>query len=80
MPWNPSPEVAALRDAAKKCGLDRAVLFFTRKDGKFGYLSYGETRKKCDEAKRLADGTWDAFQGELEFLIADEAIAKSLGD
>jgi hypothetical protein len=60
MPWNPSPEVAAVRDAARKLGADRAVIIFTRPDGKMGYASYGTTRRLCAEAHALAQELWRA--------------------
>jgi hypothetical protein len=60
MPWNPSPEVAALRDAARKLGADRAVIVYTRPDGKMGYASYGSDRALCAEAKALAEDLWSA--------------------
>ena len=54
MAWNPSPEVAAARDAARKLGADRAVIFYT-KGQQFGVASYGETMAKCAEAKKIGD-------------------------
>lgn len=55
MAWNPSPEVAVARDAAKKLGADRVVITYTTVAGAIGYASYGETKLLCAETKRLAD-------------------------
>jgi hypothetical protein len=60
MPWNPGPEVAAVRDAARKLGADRAVIVYTRPDGKMGYASVGLTKALCAEAKALAEDLWNA--------------------
>ena len=55
MAWNPTPEVAAVRDAAKK--LDDApiaVIVFLTKDGQnIGMASYGKTKALCAEAGKL---------------------------
>lgn len=59
MAWNPSPEVAAARDAAKALKADRTIVFFTRPDGHFGFASYGETKAKCAQAAAAGDEIWD---------------------
>ena len=61
MAWNPSPEVAAARDFAKKFGANRVIIFFTLPDGRPGYASYGTTLALCAEARKIADGVWDEF-------------------
>lgn len=55
MAWNPSPEVALVRDAANKLGADRAVIVYTTPSGQIGYASYGSTKALCAETKTLAD-------------------------
>lgn len=68
MAWNPSPEVAAARDFANKFGCRRVIVLCEQEDGRFGYVSYGKTRKLCDGTKRIAD----ALLGEFEYeLIAE---------
>lgn len=66
MAWNPSREVATVRDAAGKLGADRAVIVYTRPDGKFGYASFGSTRALCAEAKALAEDLWPAALDHFE--------------
>jgi len=66
MPWNPSPEVAAVRDAAGKLGADRAVIVYTRPDGKMGYASFGRTRALCAQAQALAEDLWPAALDHFE--------------
>jgi len=64
MAWNPSPEVAAARDFAKKFGWGRVVIMYETK-GKFGYTSYGTTKALCSSARRIADWLWTPFREAL---------------
>lgn len=58
MAWNPSPEVAVARDAAKRLGVEGVVIFvLDRPTQKCGYISYGKDRKTCDMMKHIADET-----------------------
>lgn len=65
MAWNPSPEVAAVRAAAKQLenamgvNVDRAVIVFTTTSGSYGYASYGDSKVNCSKAKRLGDVLFD---------------------
>lgn len=65
MAWNPKPEVAVARDAAKrlsaitKTQVDRVVVLFTNTNGNIGYASYGDTAVNCGKARRLADRLFD---------------------
>lgn len=61
MAWNPSPEVAAARDAAKK--LDDApmvVLIYVSRKGGIGMASYGKTMALCRSAGKLGDYLFEA--------------------
>lgn len=69
MAWNPSPEVAIARDAAKQLKADRVVIMFTTADGKLGYASYGETKSKCNEAKGMADTLFDSARKWCEAFL-----------
>ena len=69
MPYNPSPQVALARDAARKLGAERAVIVYVLPDGRFGYASYGETAKLCSSARKLADCLYDAAE---RFLVEEE--------
>ena len=60
MAFNPSKEVAIARDAAAKLGSDRAIIFYTLPDGRYGYASYGKTPALCRQARKEADSIFDA--------------------
>jgi len=67
MAWNPSPEVAVARDAAKKLNAEMCVvLYVDLRKGQMGYASYGKTRALCDETKKLADHCYAAAKGWFE--------------
>lgn len=54
MAWNPSPEVAAVRDAANKLKSPFAVIIYLSEDGQtIGMASYGKTRALCDDAAKF---------------------------
>lgn len=55
MAWNPEPEVAAARDAAKALGDAPicVVIWLTNDGAKVGMASYGKTRSLCSDAARL---------------------------
>lgn len=67
MAWNPTPEVAVARDAARKLGqADQSiVIWINRETGKLGMASYGETKDLCDQAKLLGDAAYDAVYAKL---------------
>lgn len=63
MAWNPSPEVAIARDAAKKLNADRVIIIYTRKsDGRFAMATFGETKSLCAETKGMGDTAFDAVE------------------
>ena len=68
MPWNPSPEMAVARDAAKKLGnADECIIVYINyRTEKLGVASYGRTRALCTHAKMLADAVYDCVQTEME--------------
>ena len=56
MAWNPSPEVAVARDAAKALGADQVVIVYIKNDtDQFGTISFGKTKQLCDAAKPMGD-------------------------
>lgn len=56
MAWNPSPEVAAVRDAANKLKSPFAVIVFLTEDGQqLGTASYGKTMELCRKAGEFAE-------------------------
>ena len=60
MAWNPTPEVAALRDFGAKFDRPVVVTFALHPNGdEFSIISYGKTRKLCKLAasfgKQIAD-------------------------
>ena len=65
MAWNPSPEVAVARDAAKKLGdASMCIVLWVASDEKVGMASYGKTKALCDAAKRIADDVWNVITTE----------------
>ena len=66
MAWNPSPEVAAARDYAKKFGQDRVIIITVdHQTGTMGYVTYGKTRALCDDTQRLGEAAYQAVFDEL---------------
>lgn len=67
MAWNPTPEVAALRDYAKRFGGEYIVLIhINEREEKMGVVTYGETREKCGRAKKLGDVAYNAVYKDIE--------------
>ena len=72
MAWNPSPEVAVARDAAKRLDdSDQCIIIYinyrTRGgQGGVGMATYGRTKALCDETKRLGNMAFDAVMAGLE--------------
>lgn len=65
MAWNPAPEVAVARDAARKLGARKCVIIYIT-DEHFGMASYGETKALCAEAGKLGDALYDETRRYLE--------------
>jgi len=60
MSWNPSPEVAAARDYGKKFNKDKVIILgIDELKGTFEIISYGKTKEKCSEAKKIADDLYN---------------------
>lgn len=57
MAWNPSKEVAVVRETARLLGdAPICVVIWVTKDGeKLGMASYGKTKELCDEAKAIGE-------------------------
>ncbi len=55
MAWNPSPEVAAVRDAANKLESKFAVMVFMTKDDQLCMASYGRDLTLCYAAGKFGD-------------------------
>ncbi len=78
MAFTPSPDVA--RDAAKRLGADRTIIFYTLPSGRCGYASYGQNLTKCREARTCADALcassvvhlWDAPEVARQYLATGE--------
>ncbi len=72
MAWNPSPEVAVLRDTAKRLSetmgapTDRCVMIFTNTAGQIGFVSYGRDRQRCAQARRMGDLAYTAINEAWE--------------
>lgn len=65
MAWNPSPEVAVARDAAKALGDAEMciVVWFTR-DNQLGMASFGKTKSLCQQAGIIGDQIYDYVMNE----------------
>jgi hypothetical protein len=60
MAWNPSPKVALARDYGKKFNRDKVIIIAVNEaSGQFEVISYGETKKKCGEARIIADNIFE---------------------
>lgn len=72
MAWNPSPEVAVLRDTAKRLSetmgapTDRCVMIFTTTAGQIGFVSYGRDRQRCAQARRMGNLAYEAINESWE--------------
>lgn len=63
MAWNPTPEVAAVRDAAVKLQSPFAVIVYLDATGEhLGVASYGKTMALCDKAGEFAKYLYEAAQ------------------
>lgn len=60
MAWNPSPEVATARDAARRLKADRCILIYTTAEGNIGMASYGETKALCAATGKVGDALYEA--------------------
>lgn len=68
MAWNPSPEVAIARDAARQLKANRIVILYMTELDQIGYASYGETKPLCDETRILADVIYEAAMTHYEAI------------
>jgi len=55
MAWNPSPQVAAVRDAAKKLESPFAVVVYLTKDNRVAMASYGANQNLCTMAGKFGE-------------------------
>ena len=63
MGWNPAPEVAVARDAAKALGnAPVVVLLYLTNDRQIGMASYGRTKELCKFASELGEHCFEAMQ------------------
>ena len=61
MTYNPSPEVAVARDAAKRLKASMCVVLWIDETGEhLGCASYGKTARICEHAKRIGDAAYEA--------------------
>lgn len=60
--WNPSPEVAVVRDAANKLGTPFAVIIYLHESGPLAMATYGKTRALCDQTGELGKHLLDAAE------------------
>lgn len=66
MAFNPSPKVAAARDYGRKFGQDVVIIItFSEGFSRYEIVSFGEDKKRCAQAKIIADELEKAVR-ELE--------------
>lgn len=71
MAWNPSPEVAVARDAAKKLGdVPVCIVLYVTNDDKLGMASFGKDRQLCNFAGKLGDAAFDAVMAKWTEIAA----------
>lgn len=61
MAWNPSPKVGAAREFGKEFDKELVIILSVDRDGRLEYASYGKTKAKCYQAKRLVDLAFTAI-------------------
>ena len=66
------PGIDDARRLAHITGCDRVIILYTTWEpaAQIGYASYGETRAKCGEARRLADAAFRAVESRYLAEIA----------
>lgn len=63
MAWNPSPEVAVARDAAKRLNnAPMCIVFWVTDDQHVGMATYGRTRELCKAAGELGREAFEALK------------------
>lgn len=67
MAWNPSPEVAVARDAARKLGVDQVmVVTIDYSKNQIGSITYGANKKLCAHAAQLGKAAYRAVFKAME--------------
>ncbi len=61
MAWNPSEQVKAARDLARKWNQEQIIILSIDGEGRMGCVTYGETLKLCNCAKKLGNVAFDAI-------------------
>lgn len=69
MAWNPSPEVAVARDAAKSLGdASMCIVLWIDETGEhIGMASYGKTKVLCDEAGSIGRA---CYEKAMDYIAA----------
>jgi hypothetical protein len=55
MAWNPSPQMADIRDLARKWAAKQLIVIEVRYGGAYAVHSFGQTKELCDHAKPIGD-------------------------
>ena len=59
MPWNPSPEVAVAREAARQLKAKAVVIIYVSDNGlQLGMASFSKDKKTCSAAANLGDALY----------------------
>ena len=61
MVWNPSPKVAMARDIGQRLRKDQVIILMIDEDERtLESVTYGRTKRLCDQAKKLGDIAYEA--------------------
>lgn len=64
--WNPAPTVCAARDFGNKFARQQVIILsIDLIKGTLQMDSYGQTKRLCDEAKKLGDVAYEAVMQEM---------------
>ena len=66
MAWNPSPQVAVARDAARKLGAEIGCVIIYVNEDTYGMASYGHDKQLCAVMGKLGDHLFDATKDFVE--------------
>lgn len=78
MAWNPSPEVAAARDAASKLNAGAAIILYWTGKGHVGMASYGKNTKCCKVAGLIGDELFDHIIKQSEDELSRPSVLDRL--
>jgi hypothetical protein len=75
MAWNPHPKVADCREIARRWGSKHLIIILAMDcdANTLEMATYGDTKKRCNEARRLGDEAYDAILDAFEDQVLPSA-------